>query len=309
MSPLPTFDDVLEAARRIESLIKRTPVMTSRLINQAVGAELFFKCEHLQSAGAFKFRGTSYVMTRLTPEQRRAGVITHSSGNHAQALALAAQRAAVAATIVMPEGSNPMKQAATIGYGARVLTCPNTQADRESACQQEMERVGLHLVHPYDDERIIAGAGTATLELLEEVPDLDAVVTPVGGGGLLSGSILAARGKTRVYGAEPTGADDAHRGIAQGRRVTDQHPETVSDGLRTCLGVLNFAIIHPGAAGIGLATDEETLSAMRLVHARTKQLIEPSSAVPLACLLNGSIPARGRIGVVIRGGNVDLESL
>ena len=294
MSPLPTFDDVLEAARRIESLIKRTPVMTSRLINQAVGAELFFKCEHLQSAGAFKFRGTSYVMTRLTPEQRRAGVITHSSGNHAQSLALAAQRVAVAATI---------------GYGARVLTCPNTQADRESACQQEMERVGLHLVHPYDDERIIAGAGTATLELLEEVPDLDAVVTPVGGGGLLSGSILAARGETRVYGAEPTGADDAHRGIAQGRRVTDQHPETVSDGLRTCLGVLNFAIIHPGAAGIGLATDEETLSAMRLVHARTKQLIEPSSAVPLACLLNGSIPARGRIGVVISGGNVDLESL
>ena len=302
---LPTRDDVLAAAQRIEGLVKRTPVMTSRAINAVVGTELYFKCEHLQSTGAFKFRGASHVLSLMTDEEKKRGVITHSSGNHAQALALAAHRAGVAATIVMPEGSNPLKKAATEGYGAKVIECINTQEERERTCREEMERTGMLLVHPYDDWRIISGAGTAALELLEEVPDLDAVIAPVGGGGLLAGTSLATVGRP-VYAAEPAGADDAYRGFKSGTRVTEQTPDTVSDGLRTCVGELNFKVIQDNVTDIGLANDDQTLEAMRLVHTRMKQLIEPSSAVPLACLLNGSLPATGKIGIIISGGNVAL---
>lgn len=302
---IPTRDDVLEASKRIEGLVKRTPVMTSRAINAIVGADLYFKCEHLQSTGAFKFRGASHVLALMTDEEKKRGVITHSSGNHAQALALAAHRAGVAATIVMPEGSNPLKKAATEGYGAKVIECINTQEERERTCREEMERTGMLLVHPYDDWRIISGAGTAALELLEDVPDLDAVIAPVGGGGLLAGTSLATI-EQPVYAAEPAGADDAHRGFKSGIRVTEQTPDTVSDGLRTCVGELNFEIIKERVKDIGLATDAETLDAMRLVHTRMKQLIEPSSAVPLACLLNGSLPAEGKIGIIVSGGNVSL---
>ena len=302
---VPTRDDIVAAAKRISGLVKRTPVMTSRALNSMVGAELFFKCEHLQSAGAFKFRGATHVLSLLSDEEKRRGVITHSSGNHAQALALAAQRAGVAATIVMPEGSNPLKKAATEAYGAKIIECVNTQRDREATCRAEMERTGMLLVHPYDDWRIIAGAGTAALELLEDHPDLDAIVTPVGGGGLLSGTALAAPA-CEIYGAEPAGADDAYRGFHSGERVTELAPNTVADGLRTCLGELNFQVIRREVTGIGLATDPEILQAMSLVHTRMKQLIEPSSSVPLACLLNGSIAATGRIGIIISGGNTAL---
>ena len=302
---IPTRDDVLDAAQRIGGLVKRTPVMTSRAIDSIVGAEVYFKCEHLQSAGAFKFRGASHVLTLLTEEEKARGVITHSSGNHAQALALAAKRAGVAATIVMPQGSNPLKKAATEGYGAKVIECINTQEERERTCREEMERTGMLLVHPYDDWRIIAGAGTAALELLEDVPDLDAVIAPVGGGGLLAGTSLATTGRP-VYAAEPTGADDAYRGFKSGVRISEQTPDTVSDGLRTCVGELNFKVICEHVTDIALATDDETIAAMKLVHTRMKQLIEPSSAVPLACLLNGSLPAEGKIGIIISGGNVAL---
>jgi len=296
--------DVEAAAARIRGLVKRTPVMASRLIDELAGARVFFKCEHLQSAGAFKFRGATHVLALLTEEQRKLGVITHSSGNHAQALALAASRAGVRATIVMPRGSNPLKKAATEAYGARVVECENTQAARESTCADEIARTGMHLVHPYDDPRIIAGAGTAALELLDQVADLDAIITPVGGGGLLAGSALAADGRCRLYGAEPLGADDAWRGFTSGRRVTEQVPNTVADGLRTCLGLNNFqVIVGGGVTDIGLASETEILDAMTLIHTRTKQLIEPSSAVPLACLLNGTIPTRGRIGIILTGGN------
>ena len=302
---LPTRKDVLEAAKRIDGLVKRTPVMTSRAVNAAVGAELFFKGEHLQSAGAFKFRGASHFVSRMTDAENKRGVITHSSGNHAQALALAALRAGISATIVMPEGSNPLKKAATLGYGANVIECVNTQQERERTCREEMERTGMVLVHPYDDWRIIAGAGTAALELLEDVPDLDAVIAPVGGGGLLAGTALASE-KCPVYAAEPAGADDAYRGFKSGKRVTEQVPNTVSDGLRTCVGELNFEIIRHHVSDIGLASDAETIEAMKLVHTRMKQLIEPSSAVPLACLMNGALPATGKIGIIISGGNVAL---
>jgi len=309
MESIPDRAAVEAAWERIRGLVHYTPVMSSRAINERVGAEVFFKCEHLQGAGAFKFRGASHVISLLSPAERVAGVITHSSGNHAQALALAARRAGLPATIIMPEGSNPMKRAATEGYGARVIECINTQEARESTCEAERLRTGMHLVHPYDDWRIIAGAGTAALELLEEVPDLDQIVTPVGGGGLLAGTALAAAGKCAVYGAEPTGADDAHRGFSSGIRVTEQTPDTVSDGLRTCVGVRNFEVIRRHVRGIGLATDAQTLDAMRWIHTRMKQLVEPSSAVPLACLLNGSVPCEGRIGIILSGGNVALPEV
>ncbi len=301
--------DVEAAYDRIQERVTRTPVMRSRQIDASVGAEVFFKCEHLQSAGAFKFRGASHAISLLTEEQRALGVITHSSGNHAQALALAARRAAISATIVMPRGSNPLKRAATQAYGASIIECENTQQARETTCADEMARGGQVMVHPYNDRRIIAGAGTAALELLEQVAHLDAIVTPVGGGGLLSGSALAAADQCVVYGAEPRGADDAYRSLQSGVRVTEQTPETVADGLRTCLGELNFAIIARHVHAIGLASDDEILAAMALVHTRMKQLIEPSSAVPLACLLNGTIPASGRIGVILSGGNLDPSSL
>ena len=304
-----TRADIEAAFERIQAQVQRTPVMRSRQIDARVGAEVFFKCEHLQSAGAFKFRGASHAIGLLGEDQRARGVITHSSGNHAQALALAAQRAGISATIVMPRGSSPLKLAATRAYGATVIECENTQQARESTCKEEMARGDQVMIHPYNDRRIIAGAGTAALELLEEVGELDALVTPVGGGGLLSGSALAASGRCVVYGAEPRGADDAFRSLETGVRVTEQTPDTVADGLRTCLGELNFAIIRAHVEAIGRASDDEILAAMALVHTRMKQLIEPSSAVPLACLLNGSLPARGRIGVIISGGNLDPSSL
>lgn len=303
---LPTHEDVKNAAQRLKGRVKRTPVMTSRLIDEVVGAELFFKCEHLQSTGAFKFRGATHAVGRLSADERRRGVITHSSGNHAQALALAAKRAGVSATIVMPRGSSPAKRAATEAYGARVMTCINTQAERERTCQAEMDRSGAVLIHPYDDARIIAGAGTAALELLDDIPDLEALVVPVGGGGLLAGSALAGRG-VNVFGAEPLEANDAYRGLAAGVRVTDHTPNTVADGLRTCLGVLNFEVIRREVHGIGLATESQILSAMGLIHTRMKQWVEPSSALPLACLLNGSIGLKGRVGVILSGGNLPSD--
>jgi threonine dehydratase len=310
MSTLPVSpDDVVAAQQRLHGLVKWTPVIRSRLIDEQVGASVYFKCEHLQSMGAFKFRGATHAVALLSPEERARGVITHSSGNHAQALALAARRAGIKATIVMPEGSNPLKKAATEGYGARVIECPNTQDDREATCAAEMARSGAILIHPYDDVRIIAGAGTAALELLEDVPELDAIIAPVGGGGLLAGTALAASGRCRVYGAEPQGADDAYRGFKSGVRVTELTPETIADGLRTCVGVRNFAVIKACVTDIALASEREILQAMLLMHTRTKQLVETSSALPLACLLNGSIPAEGNIGIIISGGNVDPRDL
>jgi len=298
--------DVETAYSRIESLVKRTPVFSSRLLNEQAGVELFFKGEHLQSSGAFKFRGASHCIALLDDSAKGKGVVTHSSGNHAQALALAALRAGVQATIVMPLGSNPLKKAATEAYGARVVECENNQEAREATAQQEVELTGGTLIHPYDDWRIITGAGTAALELLDEVPDLDAIVAPLGGGGLLSGTALVGAGTCEIYGAEPTGADDGHRGWTSGQRVSQQTPDTICDGLRTCVGELNFQVLRQHLTGIGLATDAETLSAQWQIMTRTKQVIEPSSAVTLACINNGTIPKRPRMGIIISGGNLDM---
>lgn len=310
MNTLPLCrQDVIDAHHRIRSLVQKTPVFTSRLLNEFYGAELFFKGEHVQSSGAFKFRGASNVIALLTEEERQRGVVTHSSGNHAQALALAAARAGVKATIVMPLGSNPLKKTATEGYGAKVVECENNQPAREAMAALEIEKTGGTLVHPYDDPRIIAGAGTAALELVEEIPNLDAIIAPVGGGGLLSGTALAAQGICPVYGAEPLGANDAFLGFTRGERIVTQTPDTVCDGLRTCLGVLNFEIILALVKGIGVASDPEVLSAQWQILTRTKQVIESSSAVPLACLANGSLRLSGKIGIIISGGNLDMGPL
>ncbi len=304
-----TREDIERAYKLIAEAVHRTPVMHSRYINSLVGAEIYFKCEHLQAGGAFKYRGASHVMRLLTDAEKERGVITHSSGNHAQAVALSAKRFGIKATIIMPKGSNPLKKKATEGYGAKVIECENSQASREQTCAAEIERTGMVLIHPFDDHRVICGAGTAALELTEQVPDLDMVITPVGGGGLLSGTATALHELMPVYGSEPKGADDAYRGFTSGTRVSTQTPNTVADGLRTCVGVRNFEIIRNKVTGIGLTDDDEILEATSLIHLRMKQLIEPSSAVPLACLLNGSIPKAPKIGIIISGGNVDLKDL
>jgi len=301
-----TRADVTRAHGKIQGRVKRTPVLSSQLLDDHYGLQLFFKAEHLQSSGAFKFRGASHCLSLLSNEEKKRGVVTHSSGNHAQALALAAARAGVTATIVMPEGSNPLKKSATEAYGARVVSCENNQDAREATAAREVEKTGGTLIHPYDDWRIITGAGTAALEFLEEVPDLDAIVTPLGGGGLLAGTCLAASEQCKVFGAEPEGADDGHRGFYSGTRVVSQTPDTICDGLRTCVGELNFSVLQHHLTGIGVASDEECVSAQWQIMTRMKQVIEPSSAVALACIANESIPVSGKVGIIISGGNLDM---
>jgi threonine dehydratase len=305
-----TLAEVQAAADRIAPYVHRTPVVTSRLLDEATGAEVFLKCENLQRVGAFKMRGASNAVALLSPEERARGVITHSSGNHAQALSLAARLMDTDATIVMPETAPPVKREATEGYGARIVTCGPTQADRESTTRAEIERTGAVLIHPYDDPRIVAGAGTAALELLEEVPDLDLLLTPVGGGGLLSGTAVAAAGwpDTKVVGCEPFGADDAWRSLTSGERVTEQTPDTVCDGLRTVLGKINFAILSALGVTIERVEDEEVIEALGILLERTKLVLEPSAVVGVAALLAKRIEANGkRVGVILSGGNVDLR--
>ncbi len=307
--------DVQEAAGRIRGAAHRTPVLTSRTLDALAGARLFFKCENLQRVGAFKFRGAFHAVSRLSPEQKGRGVITHSSGNHAQALALAARLQGLKAAIVMPEGSPQVKVRATRDtYGAEVVLCANTQQARQETASALIERHGYTLVHPYDNDHVIAGAGTAALELLEEVPDLDTVIAPVGGGGLLSGTSTAARGlrpAIEVLGAEPQRADDASRSLASGRIETNERMDTVADGLRTTLCARTFAILRERVDAIVTVSEEEILAAMRLLWERMKLVVEPSGAVPLAALLSGRLPPsrqRRRIGLVLSGGNVDLEA-
>jgi threonine dehydratase len=307
------IDAVRQAAQRIAPWAHRTPVMRSRFFDERTGARVAFKCENFQKAGAFKFRGAANAVLSLTDEESRRGVVTHSSGNHAQALALAASLRGAPATIVMPAGSAAVKRAAVIGYGATVIDCAPTLAAREETAAEAVRRTGGVFVHPYDDARIIAGQGTAALELLEDAPDLDVIFTPVGGGGLLCGTAITASAvspRTRVIAGEPTGADDAQRSLAAGVIVPSVNPQTVADGLRTSLGELNFPIIQRYVAEILTVDDAQTLAAMRLVWERMKIIIEPSSAVPVAALLANAERFAGlNIGVILSGGNVDLAAL
>ena len=311
--PEPTLDDVQATARRIEPHVHRTPVLTSSYLDQASGARLFFKCENLQKVGAFKMRGATNFVLQLSSAQADRGVVTHSSGNHGQAVAAAAAVRGVAATVVMPRSSAAVKRAAVAGYGARVVPCADGDRARAAAAQRVVEQEGATLIHPYGHPHVVAGQGTMALELLEQVPDLDAVVAPIGGGGCLSGIAVAVRGlrpQTAVFGAEPERADDAARSLAAGRILPSVQPDTVADGLRTSLAPLTFALLRAHGVQILTVSEEQIVAAMRSIWMRMKLVVEPSAAVSLAAVLAYAAQFRGRrVGVVLTGGNVDLERL
>ena len=313
MAGYPGIAQIRAAARTIEPFVHRTAVLTCRSIDQICGASLFFKCENFQKVGAFKARGATNAVYSLKENELKNGVATHSSGNHAAAIAYAARCRGTGAYVVMPENSSPVKIAAVRGYGAEIIFCKPTQQAREAALQQVIEKTGAIFIHPYNDNRVIAGQGTATLELLEQVPELEAIITPVGGGGLLSGTALAAaatRPEIAVYGAEPAGADDAYRSLQAGHIIPMEKPDTIADGLRTSLGDLTFPVIRDYASGIITVSEKTIIEAMRLVWERMKIIIEPSSAVALAALLSNRAGIKGtRIAVILSGGNVNLDDL
>ena len=301
---------VLEARDRIAPFIHHTPVLTCSAFNERVEASVFFKCENFQRTGSFKFRGASNAVAGLNDSERTRGVYAHSSGNYGQALALAARLHRTPAYIVMPENAPEVKKQATAGYGATITLCAPTHVGRHETAERIRKATGAIFLDSHDDPRVFAGQGTACLELIEEVGELDLILAPVGGGGLLSGTLLAAKHllpKATVIGCEPAGADDAARGITLGERIIDFVPHTIADGLRTPLGENTFQIIRDMADDIVLVTETDIVRAMRFIWERMKIVIEPSSAVAVAPLLNGSIEAKGkRVGVILSGGNVDL---
>ncbi|MCL4269755.1 MAG: pyridoxal-phosphate dependent enzyme [Anaerolineales bacterium] len=308
-----SIEDIQQAAQRIKPYIHRTPILTNESLNQQVGVQVFLKCENFQKVGAFKFRGASNAVWSLSEEEARRGVITHSSGNHAQALALAARMRGVPAYIVMPNNAPQVKKNAVVGYGGQITFCEPTLAARESTMERIRLDTGATVVHPYNDERVIAGQGTAALELLEDVPDLDGILAPVGGGGLLSGTSIAAtetRKGIRVIAGEPEMADDAFRSLQAGEIIPSLHPKTVADGLLTSLGSLTFPIIRERVDQIVTVSEAGIIAAMKFIWERAKIIIEPSSAVPIGVLWEKKIDLSGlRVGVILSGGNVDLEKL
>lgn len=310
---LPTFNDIKAAHERIRPYIHRTPVMTSKSINEIVGAELFFKCENLQKVGAFKFRGACNSVFSLSNEEAKNGVCTHSSGNHAAALALAARMRGIPAYIVMPENAPEIKKVAVAGYGAQITFCTPTLEARESTLKKVAEQTGATEIHPYNYFNVICGQGTAAKELIEEIGALDVVMAPVGGGGLLSGSALSTKAllpNARVIAAEPAGADDAFRSFYSNTFQPSVTPKTIADGLLTSLGSLTFSIILNEVDQIATVSEESIVAAMRMIWERMKIIIEPSSAVPLAAILENKVEVKGqKVGIILSGGNVDLGRL
>jgi threonine dehydratase len=310
---LPDLAAIRAARGRIAPHVHRTPAMTCRSLDAEAGARLVFKCENFQKIGAFKARGATNAVFALDAGRAARGVVTHSSGNHGAALAYAAARRGIPAWVVMPENAPKVKQDNVRRQGATIRFCAPTAAAREAECAKVQAETGAVLVHPFDNEDVIAGQGTAALELLEDAPDLDAVIAPVGGGGLLSGTAIAARGSKpglRVFGAEPANADDAARSFASGRVEAVASATTIADGLRTPLSPRTLGAIRAHVAAIGLASEAAIVRAMRMTWERMKIVIEPSCAVPLACLLEGTLDVKGaRVGVVLSGGNVDLDRL
>jgi threonine dehydratase len=308
-----TLTDIQQAAERIKPFVHRTPVMTCESLNQRTGVRVYLKCENLQKVGAFKFRGACNAVFSLSDDQAARGVVTHSSGNHAQALALAAKLRGIPAYIVMPNNAPQVKKDAVAGYGGRITFCEPTLEARESTMERIRLDTGATVVHPYNDERVIAGQGTAALELLDSIPDLDAVIAPVGGGGLLSGTSLAAKGlkpSIRIIAAEPEMANDAYRSIKEGRILPSENPKTIADGLLTSLGTLTFPIIRQNVEQIVTVSERGIVEAMRFVWERAKIVIEPSAAVAVGVLWEGKIDLTNlKVGVILSGGNVDLNKL
>jgi threonine dehydratase len=309
----PTFEDVLVAAERIHGHVHRTPVMTSVAVDRMVGAHLHFKCENLQKVGAFKARGATNAVLSLGEEAANRGVATHSSGNHAAALAYAASIRGVAAHVVMPSSAPPVKRAAVEGYGAEITQCEPTLAAREATLEKVVDRTGATFIHAYDNPMVIAGQGTAGLELITDVPDLEIVMAPVGGGGLMSGTAIAiagARPDIAVWGSEPAGADDAYRSLRDGTLYPSVEPRTIADGLLTSLSDRTFRILGQRLECILTVSEENIIRAMRLLWERMKLIVEPSGAVPLAAVLEYPDHfADRRVGLILSGGNVDLDHL
>ncbi len=308
-----TFADVLDASRRIAPFVHRTPVLTCGALDGMSGARLFFKCENFQKVGVFKVRGATNAVSLMSEDEASRGVATHSSGNHAAALAVAARRRGIKAYVVMPRNAPRVKKEAVSGYGAEIVFCEPTLESRESTLAEVIGRTGASLVHPYNDPNVIAGQGTAALELCEETAGLEAVIAPVGGGGLLSGTAIAVSGTspgTAIFAAEPERADDACRSFRAGRIIPVEHPDTIADGLRTSLGTLTFPIIREYVSDILTVSEDAIVSSMRLIWERMKIVVEPSASVPLAAVLSHPELFSGkRVGVVLSGGNVDLDAL
>ncbi len=310
---LPVFFDIEKAHNTIQKYAHRTPVLTSKSINKIVGGELHFKCENFQKVGAFKFRGACNAVFSLSEVDAQKGVATHSSGNHAAALALAAKLRGVAAHIVMPENSPEIKKQAVAGYGANITFCKPTLQARENTLAKVVVKTGATEIHPYNNFNVIAGQGTAAKELIEDTGDLDIILVPVGGGGLLSGTAISTKKllpNCKVIAAEPAGADDAFQSFQSKKLVPSENPNTIADGLLTSLGERNFEIIMDKVDDIVTVSEENIIAAMRMIWERMKIIIEPSSAVPLAAILEGKVDVKNRkVGIILSGGNLDLERL
>ncbi len=313
MIAAPGFEAIKSARARIAGSIRRTPVLTSDFIDQELGAKLYFKCENLQVSGAFKARGAFNAVLNLSAALAGRGVVTHSSGNHGAALALAARARGIAAYVVAPRTTPASKQQNMLRYGARLQLCEPTLAARQAAAEEIVANTGATLIHPFDNAEVMAGQGTVVLELLEQVPDLDVIVCPIGGGGLISGAAVAAHGlnpRIRVLGAEPEGADDAMRSQSAGVITPVAQPASLADGLLATIAPSTFEVIRTQVHAVGTASEEQLVAAMRRVWEELKIIIEASSAVPVAALLNGSLKVSGqRVGVVLTGGNVDLQKI
>jgi len=310
---IPTYDDVIAAHERIAPHIHNTPVLTSTYFNDLTGAELFFKCENFQKAGAFKVRGASNAVFGLDDEKARKGVATHSSGNHALSLSYAAGRRGIPVTVVMPRTAPEAKKAAVRGYGGTIVECEPSTSSREATFAEVVAKTGAEFVHPYNDPRVIAGQATCSKELMDQVDGLDAVIAPIGGGGMVSGTCLtlaAIAPEVKIYAAEPLNADDAARSFRAGHIIADDAPQTVADGLKVPLKELTWHFVSNHVTDILTATEEEIVEAMKLTWQRMKIVMEPSCAVPLATILkNKDVFAGKRVGVIVTGGNVDLDKL
>ncbi len=310
---VPDKEEILSVYNRIKPFIHRTPILTSRFINSFTGCDIYFKCENFQKAGAFKFRGAVNALLSLNEEEKRLGVITHSSGNHAGALSKAAQEMGIKAVIVMPNNAPEIKKSAVKQYGAEIVFCEPTIDSRESTTKELIKKYGMVLVHPFDNYTVIAGQSTAAMELLNDVDNLDFIITPIGGGGLNSGSCLAAKyfyPATKIIGAEPAGADDAYRSWKEKKLYPQNNPNTICDGLRTPLSTKTFSIIIENIENIFTVEDETTKEAMKLIMERMKIVVEPSSAIVLAAILeNKEYFKNKRVGLILSGGNVDLKKL
>ncbi|OWV68193.1 serine dehydratase [Rhizobium sp. N122] len=309
----PTLSDMFEAHQRIKPHIHRTPVLTSTFIDTLAGANLFFKCENLQKAGAFKARGASNAVFGLSEEQAARGVATHSSGNHGTCLSYAAGRRGIPCTVVMPRTAPQAKKDAVRGYGGQVVECEPSTSSREAVFAEVVAETGAEFVHPYNDARVIAGQATCSKELIEQVDDLDAVIAPIGGGGMVSGTCLTLTNlapRVKIYAAEPEQADDAYRSFKAGHIIADDAPNTIADGLKVPLKELTWHFVKNNVSDILTASETDIIDAMKLIWKRMKIVMEPSSAVPLAAILkNKHLFSGKRIGIIVTGGNVDLDTL